>query len=87
MNFGLGVRIVKYFYEHLIDKQTGTPACTLIRCFKTYPYGKLDAELGESVRSVLGYTPPSTMQCLTLLATCRKNPISWERSLILNRTI
>ena len=80
---GLGVesmesasnRIVKYFYEHLIDKQTGTPACALIRCFKTHPYQELDAELRKSASSMMGnYFPSPTLKCLTLLATAGDKP-------------
>ncbi|MBW4570345.1 MAG: hypothetical protein KME31_20670 [Tolypothrix carrinoi HA7290-LM1] len=67
-------RIVKYFYEHLIDEQTGTPVCALIRCFKTHSYQDLDAKLSESVRSQLGYTPSGTMKCLTMLATVGDKP-------------
>ncbi|KAB8333464.1 hypothetical protein SD80_016785 [Scytonema tolypothrichoides VB-61278] len=74
---GLGVesmesasnKIVQYLYESLIDEQTGAPACALIRCFKTHSYDELDAELSESVRSQLDYTPYLTMKCLTMLAT------------------
>ncbi|KYC42857.1 hypothetical protein WA1_12085 [Scytonema hofmannii PCC 7110] len=79
---GLGVesmesasnRIVKYFYEYLIDKQTSTPVCALIRCFKTHSFQDLDAKLSESVRNVLGYTPSDTMKCLTMLATVGDKP-------------
>jgi hypothetical protein len=65
----VSTRIVNYFYKHLIDKQTGTSACGLIRCFKTHPYEELDAQLREEVRGMLGYTPSGTMKCLTLLGT------------------
>ncbi len=79
---GLGVesmesasnRIVKYFYEYLIDKQTSTSVCALIRCFKTHSFQDLDAKLSESVRNVLGYTPSDTMKCLTMLATVGDKP-------------
>ncbi len=68
-------RIVKYFYEHLIDRQTGEPACALIRCFKTHPYRDLDGELRQSTHSLLGnYIPSPGMKCLTLLATTGIKP-------------
>jgi len=64
------MRIVNYFYKQLIDKQTGTSACALIRCFKTHPYEELDGELQQSVRSMMGnQTPSGSMKCLTLLGT------------------
>ncbi|MBW4629866.1 MAG: hypothetical protein KME49_31240 [Brasilonema octagenarum HA4186-MV1] len=79
---GLGVesmesasnRIVQYFYESLIDEETGAPACALIRCFKTHSYEDLDAELRQSVCSQLGYIPYLSMKCLTMLATIGDKP-------------
>jgi hypothetical protein len=79
---GLGVenmefasqKIVKYFYEALIDEQTGATACALIRCFKTHSYQDLDAELKESVCSQLNYIPYLSMKCLTMLATIGDKP-------------
>ncbi|GET39787.1 sensor histidine kinase [Microseira wollei] len=63
-------RMIKYLYEHLIDRQTGEKSCALVRCFKTHPYGELDAHRREYARSILGDEVPSPkMQCLTLLAT------------------
>ncbi len=68
-------RIIKYFYEHLIDRQTGEKSCALVRCFKTHPYGELDAHRRESARRIMGDEDPSeTMQCLTLLATAGEKP-------------
>ncbi len=68
-------KIVNYFYENLIDKQTGTPACALIRCFKTHPYQELDTELQQSANSMMGsYFPSGDMKCLTLLATAGDKP-------------
>ncbi len=63
-------RIVRYLYEHLIDKQTGKNSCALVRFFKTHPYEKLTPELREFADGLLGNNSPSpTMKCLTLLAT------------------
>lgn len=68
-------KIVNYFYEHLIDMETGNPACALIRCFKTHPYWELDGELRQSAQSILGnYLPSPTLKCLTLLATAGLKP-------------
>jgi two-component system, NtrC family, sensor kinase len=68
-------RIIKYLYQNLIERQTGEKSCALVRCFKTHPYGELDAHRRESVRRILGDEVPSpTMQCLTLLATAGEQP-------------
>ena len=68
-------KIIKYLYEHLIDRQTGEKSCALVRCFKTHAYGELDAQRREYARSILGDEVPSeTMQCLTLLASAGEKP-------------
>jgi hypothetical protein len=68
-------KIVNYFYENLIDQETGSSACALIRCFKTHPYQELDTELRESANNMVGsYFPSPTMKCLTLLATAGDKP-------------
>ena len=35
-------RIVRFLYDSLIDGQTGTRACALVRLFKTHNYAQLD---------------------------------------------
>src|SRR5262249_38030294 len=68
-------RIVRYLYEELREKQSGARACALVRCFKTHPYGLLDADLQTHARRLLGDQPAgSAMKCLTLLATAGIQP-------------
>lgn len=68
-------RIVRYFYDHLICKQTSQKACVLVRLFKTHPFGELDAELRQFATTMLRGEPSSpTMKCLTLLATAGERP-------------
>ncbi len=68
-------RIIEYLYQNLIDRQTGDRSCALVRCFKTHPYGELDAHRREYARSILAEEEPSpTMQCLTLLASAGEKP-------------
>jgi hypothetical protein len=68
-------RIVRYLYEHLVDKPSGTPSCALVRFFKTHPYEGLDAPLREFATRMLGGLALSpAMRCLTLLATAGDRP-------------
>lgn len=71
-------RIVRYFYDNLIDGQTGGRACALVRFFKTHKYGQLDNELRTSAGNMLGdVTAFHDMKCLVLLATAGERP-EWE---------
>ncbi|MBD3886037.1 hypothetical protein IFO70_30510 [Phormidium tenue FACHB-886] len=68
-------RMVHYLYENLIDRKTKQPACALVRCFKTHPYGRLDAALQASAREILEGRPiTANTKCLTLLATMGDEP-------------
>ena len=68
-------RIVRYLYDHLRDPETGQRSCALVRCYKTHPFGELDAGLQTFARALLGDHPESpTMSCLTLLATVGDRP-------------
>jgi hypothetical protein len=68
-------RIVHYLYNNLIDGESGNRACSLVRFFKTHTYEKLDDELQNFSRSMLGdYFVLPDMKCLTLLATAGENP-------------
>lgn len=67
--------IIKYFYEHLIDKNTGEKSCILVRFFKTHAYEKLTPELQEYARGILGKNEVTdNLKCLTLLATVGELP-------------
>lgn len=68
-------KVVHYLYDNLIDKMTGGKGCTLVRLFKTHPYGELDSGLQEFARTVLKGTPATPdMKCLVLLATAGTEP-------------
>ncbi|HST08060.1 MAG TPA: hypothetical protein VLJ83_07795 [Gemmatimonadaceae bacterium] len=62
-------RVCRFLYDEL--HAPGMPhACALVRCYKTHPFGGLDAELQGFARKVLGGDPPNrNMKCLTLMAT------------------
>lgn len=68
-------RVVRYLYENCVDQQTGSPACALVRLFKTHPYEKLPPELQEAARGIVKGAPiaPAT-KCLTLMATAGEEP-------------
>jgi len=73
---------VKYLREHLVDGQSGQPACTLIRFFKTHSYGnlptRLQAQADKAIaqRDLLSYN----MKCLTLMATVGDRPEWCDRT-------
>lgn len=70
-------RIVRYLYDHFIDRDTGERACALVRFYKTHPYSGLDEELRRFARSAMGKRRVSPMtKCLVLLATIGDSP-SW----------
>jgi hypothetical protein len=62
-------RIVRYFFDTLVDGKGGQ-ACSLVRFFKTHPYGELDDELQRFARNLLVCVPAlPDMRCLVLLGT------------------
>ena len=81
-NMDVGVRsmeemaehMVRYLYKHLVLPD-GSPACALVRFFKTHPYGDLPEDLQKAAREILKEreAKPDT-KCLTLLATAGENP-------------
>ena len=52
-------RLVRYFYDSLLVKETGKRSCALVRLFVTRPFGTLDAELQAIARKMLGGIPES----------------------------
>ncbi|MDN3515085.1 MAG: hypothetical protein NG747_11880 [Candidatus Brocadia sp.] len=68
-------RIIHYLYNNMIDEKSGNRACSLVRFFKTHTFEKLDNELQDFSRSMLGGLPVlPDMKCLTLLATVGEDP-------------
>ena len=62
--------MVQYFFDNLVDAQTGEKSSVLVRFFMTYPYSSLDTNLRKSVDQMLnGQTAPQDMKCLKLSAT------------------
>lgn len=68
-------RTVRYLYENLVDRQTGTSACALVRFFMTCPFMELSEELKLAARDLVnGRNVSSTTKCLTLIATAGDEP-------------
>jgi hypothetical protein len=68
-------KIVRYLYDHLLDRQMGERACVLVRFFKTHPFEGLDPQLRRFALNILAQPPESPgMTCLTLLATAGVRP-------------
>jgi hypothetical protein len=73
-------RMVRHLYDGLRDRQTGAPACPLVRFFKTHAHDDLDADLRACARRSLGREPPPGLKCLVLLATAGDRP-EWNSRL------
>jgi hypothetical protein len=70
-------RVCRFLYDELHGPNV-PHACSLVRCYKTHPFGGLDAELQKFARGVLGGDPPNpNMKCLTLMATVGETA-SWN---------
>ncbi|ODS32113.1 MAG: diguanylate cyclase/phosphodiesterase with FHA and GAF sensor [Candidatus Scalindua rubra] len=66
-------KIVRYLYDHLIDKTPDKRACALVRFFKTHPYGELSPDLQEFARGLFKVVMPEQTKCLVLLGTIGEN--------------
>jgi len=59
----------------------GEPACALVRCYKTHPFGELPPDLQGFARNALKRKPDSPrLTCLTLLGTTGSRP-EWNTRL------
>lgn len=70
-------RCTQHLYQSLVDSETQTPACALVRFFKTVPYALLPADLQASVQKITGQnaeTTPADLKCLTLFGTVGDRP-------------
>lgn len=73
--------IVQYFFDNLVDIQTGEKSSVLVRFFMTYPYSSLSSELRRSVDKMLAEQPVhQDMKCLKLSATAGIKP-EWNSTL------
>ena len=62
-------QIIDFLFESFLASN-GNPACALVRCFKTHPYGDLPGHLRDAAKMILqGAAVSESMPCLILLAT------------------
>jgi hypothetical protein len=71
-------RVVDRLYETIIGAD-GKPSVSLLRLFKTHPYGALEPEQRQFADRLLGaeVVPEPAMRCLTLLSTRGEQP-AWN---------
>ncbi len=68
-------RIVRYLYEHCVDRKTGESDCALVRLFKTHPYRELPLQLQQAARDLVNAKSiADDTKCLTLMATAGDEP-------------
>ncbi len=68
-------KLVRYLYDHLINKDNGENSCALIRFFRTSSYKELDPELREGISRKLGDAAQMPeMKWMSLLATAGDKP-------------
>jgi hypothetical protein len=73
--------MVQYFFDNLVDMQTGEKSSVLVRFFMTYPYSSLDTDLQQSAEMMLfGQSVDQDMNCLKLLATAGVQP-EWNSTI------
>jgi len=72
--------ICDYFYRSFVDED-GSPACALVRLYKTERFFDLDPELQDFARSISDVEPTDELRCLTLLGTAGTEPAWNDRSL------
>jgi hypothetical protein len=63
-------RVVRYFYDQLLEAGTGERQCVLVRFFRTQPYSQLSPELQRFADGLSAGVPnlPAT-KCMVLLAS------------------
>jgi hypothetical protein len=67
-------RIVRHLYDNLVDGQSGSRACSIVRFFKTHAYERLDDGLKSFALKMLGGSAPlPETKCFTLLGTVGEN--------------
>ena len=71
--------IVRYFYDHCLDLDSGSRTCALARFYATQRYDALEPELQRHAAEAAGLTlpPPGDMRCLALLGTAGDEP-AWN---------
>ena len=67
-------RACRSLFDELKDADGQTPACELVRVYKTHAYGGLEPDLKVFARQTLESSPPrDEMKCLVLLGTAGRD--------------
>ena len=66
----------RLLYRDFVDARTGSPACALVRFYKTHSYRGLPPDDQAFARALLGNaaTPSPELKCLTMLASAGDEP-------------
>lgn len=68
-------RITQYFYDQMIDKDTGRRACALVRLFKTHTYKESGPELQRFAKALMPEEKiKQATKCMVLLSTAGDSP-------------
>ena len=63
-------RVVRFFYENLIDKESGDRSLVLARLYKSQEFGRLEPDLQHYLNAMTAPdVPKEDVPCLTLLGT------------------
>ena len=73
-------RIVRYLYENLQDEHTLQKNCSLVRFFKTRPYGDLDQDCRRFACEALGRAPANDRTGTTRRIPDDIEPFRWPAS-------
>jgi hypothetical protein len=71
--------IVRYFYDHCLDLESGARTCALARFYATQRWDALEPELQRHAAAAVDMAspPPADMRCLALLGTAGDEP-AWN---------
>lgn len=73
--------VVRYFYDHCVDLDSGDRTSALVRFYATQQFGRLPADLQQIASAQLDSSAPQArLRCLTLLASAGDEP-QWNSRL------
>jgi sigma-B regulation protein RsbU (phosphoserine phosphatase) len=80
-------RTVRFFYDNLVDKETGARSLAVVRCFLARPFERLPAALQDlAVTASPASTPHPRQLCLTLLAAAGDEQAAHDDRMTRERT-
>jgi sigma-B regulation protein RsbU (phosphoserine phosphatase) len=80
-------RVVRFFYDNVLDKETGERSLAVVRCFLARPFERLPAALQDlAVTASPASTPHPRQLCLTLLAAAGDEQAAHDDRMTRERT-